>query len=97
MTFVATDRAYFFVMGDRRQVDIMKCRTFQPAITDPEDYLSYMWIKGYQGFFVLEQRFLEQHAGPWRVIREVEPEPDSDTFDFFDLYGDQLEAELAGS
>lgn len=93
MTFVATERAYFFVMSDRRQVDIMKCRTFQPPILDPNHYSSYMWIKGYQGYFLLRQLFHEQHAGEWRVIREIEPETDS--FDFFDLYGDQLEAEMA--
>lgn len=81
-------------MADRRQVDIMKCRTFQPSIQDPNDYSSYMWIKGYQGYFVLQQRFQDQHAHPWQVVREVEPETDS--FDFFDAYGDQLEAEFVG-
>lgn len=92
VTFVASEGAYYFVMGDCRRADIIKCRTLQPAIADPLDYSSYMWIKAYQGYFLLRQRFVENRAEEWRVIREVEvKEPE---FDFFEQYGDRLAVEL---
>ncbi len=92
ITFVATEGAYFFATGDRRQVDIMKCRTLQPEISDHENYSSYLWVKGYQGYFLLKQLFVDHRPGEWRVIREVEPEPED--FEFFERYGDELEVEL---
>lgn len=95
VTFVASEGAYYFVMGDCRRGDIIKCRTLQPAIVDLLDYSAYMWIKAYQGYFVLRQRFVDNHAQEWRVVAEVKvEEPD---FDFFEQYGDQLAQELEKS
>lgn len=92
VTFIATDGAYYFVLGDRRRADIVKCRSFQPTIRDHGDYAAYLWIKAYQGYFVLRQRFLDHHAGEWRVIREVEVQ-NADP-DFFDSFGDLLVEEF---
>ncbi len=89
---MATDGAYFFILGDGRRADIVKTRNLQPPITDSEAYDTYMWVKAYQGYFVLRQEFLENQATGWRVVREVEAEDDDR--DLFETYGDQLAEEL---
>ena len=92
VTFVTSPGAYYFVLGDCRRADVMKCRSLQPAIRDHADYSAYLWVKAYQGYFVLRQRFVENVPHEWRVIREVEvTDPE---VDFFENYGDKLLAEL---
>lgn len=59
-------------MSDHRRGDIIKCRPFQPEIRNHDNYASYLWVQTYQGYFVMRQRFVEQHACEWRVVREVE-------------------------
>lgn len=95
VTFVATDGAYFCILGDSRRADIIKTRNFQPPIADPEDYASYMWIKAYQGHFVLRQQFVENQPTGWRVVQEVEAEESDDNL--FESYGDHLAKQLETS
>lgn len=92
VTFVASEGAYYFVLGDCRRADIIKCRTLQPAIRDHLNYSSYLWVKAYQGYYLLRQRFVDSHAQEWRLIAEVEV--DEPEFDFFDKHGDCLAEEL---
>jgi hypothetical protein len=92
VTFVTSPGAYYFVLGDCRRADVVKCRSMQPTIHDHNNYSAYLWVQAFQGYFVLRQRFVDHVAQEWRVIRELEvSEP---AFDFFETFGDQLLAEL---
>ena len=92
ITFVATEGAYYFLMGDQRRADIVKCRALQPTIRDHDNYSAYLWVNAYQGYFVLRQRFVEGRAEGWTVIAEVQvSDPD---FDFFDQHGERLLEQL---
>lgn len=89
---MATEGAYFFVMSGGNRADIIKCRPFQPAIQDQQAYSAYLWVKAYQGFFLLRQNFFDGRPTEWRVIREVQPD-DSEP-DFFDQAGEMLAAQV---
>jgi hypothetical protein len=89
---VATEGAYYFVMGDRRRADIVKCRALQPTIRDHSNYAAYLWVNAYQGYFLLRQRFIDNQVTEWRVIAEVNvSDPD---YHFFEQHGDQLLEQL---
>jgi hypothetical protein len=64
--------AYYFIATDGRRGDIIRCRTFQPEIQDPDDYFFYMWTESIQGHFVLKQRFVGGQGQEWFLIGEVE-------------------------
>ncbi len=79
--------------ADGRRADIIKCHPFQPEISDHLNYSAYLWVKAIQGYFLLRQRFIEEHPCEWRIVREVEVEdPERD---FFDEMGRSLMAEFA--
>ncbi len=92
VTFVATEGAYYFILNDGRRADIVKCRPLQPTIVDHQHYPTYLWVKAYQGYFLLCQHFLDYQAQPWRAVREIEVSDED--FDFFEQYGDRLQREL---
>lgn len=82
-TFVAENGAYYFVACDGRRGDIIRCQTFQPDITDFDNYSYYMWVEALQGFFLLRQRFFEGQAHPWELTGEFElDEPGPGAFDW---------------
>lgn len=90
--FVTHDLSYIAYTRTGRRLDITKSMSAQPAIVNPDDYFSYMWVKALQGYFLLRQRYVESVAEPWFVVRELKPETD---FRFYEEFLDELDAYLA--
>jgi hypothetical protein len=88
LTFVVDQAAYYFIATDGRRADIIRCRTLQPNIDDPDDYFYYMWVQATQGYFVLKQRFVEGQPRNWQLIGEMTTEKDGP--DVFDEWSDEL-------
>ena len=73
---------------ERRRIDILKTFNHQPPITDEKNYSTFMWVKAYQGYYVLRQEFVELSPLPWTIIREIIPEDPG--FYFFEQFDDQI-------
>lgn len=97
--FIMTEGAYYFIIDDGRRADVIKARSLQPSIENPDHYRSYLWVIALQGGFLLSQEFRGGQSESWQVEREI-PIPEEKTPEWFDETGDallkELEAEVGG-
>lgn len=84
---------YYVILRSGRCLNIVRSQSVQPAIDDPLDYPSYLWVEAKEGFFLFRQRFLMGRGGPWVVEKQIVP---ADPADFFRLYLDRLRQNLEG-
>lgn len=86
--FITYEKGYYAILRGGRRLDIIRTHSFQPPIADFDDYFGYLFVQTHDGFFVLRQRILENRAGPWEAILELEP---VETPDFFSRAGQLIE------
>lgn len=91
--FVTHDLSYIAYTRTGRRLDILKSHSVQPPIADPENFVTFMWLKALQGYFVLRQRYVEKVPEPWYVIQELRPETD---FRFYEEFLDVVDDHVIG-
>lgn len=85
--FITEQATYTAYTGRGLRLDITRANTLQPAIQDPDDFHTYMWVEARQGFFLLSQRFVKGEAQRWVVYREFIPK---ESHNFYIRYGDEI-------
>ena len=73
LKFVTYPKGYYALLRSGRRLDIIHALTFQPEITDFDDYYTFLLIHTAQGFFLLRQQVKENHVCPWFVLCEFTP------------------------
>ncbi len=78
--FVTDKYAYYGVTISGFLFNIIKCKTLQPPIENPDDYYTYMWTQCEGGYFLLRQRFIEGVSLSWFLEVQVIPYTPSHTY-----------------
>ena len=71
---------------------LLKCKSIQPPIENPDDFYTYLWAQAEDRYFVFRQRFEKGVSGSWEIFQEIIPEDTGEFFsDFVPVLNEMLE------
>ncbi|HXE71090.1 MAG TPA: hypothetical protein VNO81_00390 [Candidatus Nitrosotenuis sp.] len=87
--FLTDSERYVAFTASGMELRITRARAFQPPMEDPDDFPTFMWTETLEGYFLMRQHIVQNHAQGWRLIRRILPRGPRQA-SFFYEFEDQL-------